>query len=265
MKNINTFQGASIHTARKEFEIGSLTSMRFNQFKCEYFKYKNIIVADIFSGTGRNVINDEIVDGSPIKIIEGILNAKNSKIDVDYYFSDIRPDACQQLHKYILERFKVPIATHTMAASDALNMLGAILKKRPNVFLYLVIDPNGPKDFPKNEVHDLLSEFPRRIDVIPNISATTINRCLGARNKAGRQMQGWLGMIENFDDGFIKSLTMNGRNGWIRKPLEKDIFRWVMVPTFGCMKPRNDWQKQGYVDLASKEGKETVKFYCGEF
>lgn len=265
MKKINTFQGASIHTERKEYEIGALTLMRFRQFKCKYFKPTTIIVGDIFSGTGRNVVNDELIDGSPIRIIEGILSAKNTNVEVYYFFSDIRPDACQQLHKYILERFKVPIETNTMAASDALNVLGTILKNRPDYFLYLVIDPNGPKDFPKNEIHDLLSEFPRRIDIIPNISATTINRCLGARNKAGRQMKGWLGMIDNFDDGFIKSLTMNGRNGWIRKPLEKDIFRWVMIPTFGCMNPRNDWKKQGYVDLASDEGKSTVKFYCGEF
>jgi len=27
--------------------------------------------------------------------------------------------------------------------------------------------------------------------VIPYISATTINRCIGARNKAGYQLQGW--------------------------------------------------------------------------
>ncbi len=260
---VKTFQGSSVHTKRKEQEIGGLTKMRFNQFKSPYFKFNNIYVADVFSGTGRNVIIDEIVDGSPIKLIEGVMGANNRNIDVNFFFSDVRTDACEQLHKYIVERFKISIATNVMLASDAINMLGSILKSNPNIFLYLVLDPNGPKDFPKNEVHDLLCEFPKRIDVIPNISATTINRCLGARDKAGRQMQGWLANIENFDEGFVSSLTMKGRCGWIRRPIKGDRFRWVIVPTFGCFKPKNNWEKQDYVDLNSEEGKETVKFYCG--
>jgi hypothetical protein len=48
---VKTFQGASEHTKRKEQEIGGLTKMRFNQFKSPYFRYNNIYIADVFSGT----------------------------------------------------------------------------------------------------------------------------------------------------------------------------------------------------------------------
>ena len=264
MKEIS-FQGASVYTIRKEYEIGALTYMRFLQFKNKYFlrDFDSIYVADIFSGTGRNVVNDEEIDGSPVRIMDGVCRSKNLTVDVNYFFSDIRPAACEKLSHYLLERFCAPIATHTMQASDAINMLGCILYHNPRIFLYLVLDPNGPKDFPKQEVHDLLMAFPKRIDVIPNISATAINRCLGARNLAGRQMQGWLGEIDNFDQGFISSLTMSGRSGWIRKPIQGDIHRWVMIPTFGKMPPHNDWANQGYVFLASDEGRGLVDFYCG--
>lgn len=257
------FQGSSQHTKRKEFEIGSIANMRFLQFKSRYFQYKNVYVADVFCGTGRNVVNDEHIDGSPVRLMDGVIKANNANIDVNFFFSDIRPDACTALSNYLLHRFNVQIATHAMPAADAINMLGAILKSKPDVFLFLVLDPNGPKDFPKQEVCDLLKAFPKRVDIIPYISATTINRCIGARNKAGMQMQGWLGMIENFDEGFVSSLTVNGRFGWIRKPLENDPQRWVIVPTYGCFKPRNDWQKQGYIDLDTAEGRNIVKFYCG--
>ena len=256
-------QGSSIHTERKEYEIEALAYMRFLQFKNKHFRFNNIYVADVFSGTGRNVINDVLVDGSPVRLMSGVVRANNFNIDVNYFFSDIRPEACSALSKYLLQQFKVQIATHTMQASDAINLLGCILQSDPLIFLFLVLDPNGPKDFPKQEVHDLLTAFPGRIDVIPNVSATAINRCLGARNIAGYHMQGWLGEIESFDEGFISSLTMGDRSGWIRRPIPGDIHRWVMVPTFGCFRPKNNWSKQGYVDLRTDEGRELVRFYCG--
>jgi hypothetical protein len=263
MKEIKTFQGSSIYTKQKEFEIGALTKMRLTQFKSSFFKHNIVIVADVFSGTGRNVVDDELIEGSPVRIMDGVINSGNTKTKINYFFSDIRPNACEQLSHYLLHRFNMSVKTHAMAASDAINMLGNILHKDYRVFLFLVLDPNGPKDFPKNEVYDILKEFPRRIDVIPNISATAISRCLGARYKAGHQMQGWLGTIDNFDEGFVSCLITNNRNGWIRKPVQGDIHRWVIIPTFGVFKPRNNWEKQGYIDLATDEGKELVKFYCG--
>lgn len=261
-------QGASRHTERKEFEIEGVTSMRVNQFKNKHFRYEHVIFADVFCGSGKNTIDaDNIIDGSPLRLLNGFFKAKkNNRLpyNFNFWFSDIRKAACSALERRIEERFDFNIAAYPVQASEAINSIGDMLHVKPNAFLFLILDPNGPKDFPKYEVQDLLSAYPGRIDVIPYISATTINRCLHSRNKAGRDFKGWLGEIENFDEGFVSALAGGNRFGWIRKPIPGDRQRWTMIPTFGCFEPRNSWEKQGYVKLNSEEGRGIVKFYCGD-
>jgi hypothetical protein len=259
------FQGSSGQTARKEFEIEGVTHMRLTQFKSRHFRHPTIIVADVFSGTGTNEVGEEIVYGSPIRILNGYTRARNSSKDVVFWFSDVRGSACDMLRALINNRFGdlQNLTVEKAMASDSINMLGEMLHRFPDIFLYLVLDPNGPKDFPKHEVEDLLNAFSRRVDVVAYISATAINRCIGARNKAGLEFKGWLGQIENFDQGFVSSLIANNRDGWIRKPAYGDPQKWTMLPTFGCMIPRNDWNKQGFVGLKTEEGREAVEYYCG--
>ena len=247
-------------------EIEGVTCMRLNQFKNQYFKYPIILCADVFSGTGSNEVSGEIIDGSPVRLLNGYLKAKNFHRNFAFWFSDVRTSACDSLRKLVCDRFGngLKVQIEPRLASDAINDIANHLHKYPEIFLYLILDPNGPKDFPKNEVEDMLRAFPRRVDVISYISATTINRCIGARNKAGMDFKGWLGQIENFDEGFVASLSSNNRSGWIRKPVMGDPQRWTMLPTFGCMTPHNDWNKQGFVDLKSEEGRDVVKYYCGD-
>lgn len=258
-----THQGASEYTARKEFEIEGVTQMRFTQFKCQYFNFETIICADVFCGTGTNVVGDEVVDGSPIRLLRGYLKAKNHRQNIDFWFSDIRKSACDMLQYQIKQQFGKDMAPNHMDAANAVNELGNRLEQNPDAYLFLVLDPNGPKQFPKIEVEQLIRLYPRRIDVIPYISATTINRCLGARDKAGFEFRGWLGGIEDFDTGFVSALSADNRRGWIREPIDGDRQRWTMIPTFGRMPPRNGWKKQGYVDLNSDAGRSVVQFYCG--
>lgn len=91
------FQGSSVQTARKEFEIEGVTHMRLTQFKCQYFRHPRIIVADVFSGTGTNEVEDEIVFGSPIRILNGYTRARNFSKDAVFWFSDVRGSACEML------------------------------------------------------------------------------------------------------------------------------------------------------------------------
>jgi hypothetical protein len=74
----------------------------------------------------------------------------------------------------------------------------------------------------------------------------------------------YLKEIPNFKAGFIEGMTQNGRQGWIRTPVQGDCQKWAMIPTFGCMAPKNDWSKQGYVAIRSKEGRAAINYYCGE-
>jgi hypothetical protein len=262
-----THQGASAHTARKEFEIEGLTTMRMNQFKCKYFNYKRVILADVFSGSGRNTIDGtEVVEGSPIRLIRGFLNAQQTKalpFTVNFWFSDIRQQACDMLKKRISDTFNVTMPTNQMEAKDAINCLGNYVSKNSDTFLFLIVDPNGPKDFPRDEIVDIISGYSKRVDVIPYISATAINRCIGARNKAGRQFESYLSEIENFNSGFVYSLVKGNRKGWIRMVIPGDRWKWTMIPSFGQLIPRNNWQKQGYVEIDSEAGSSAIKNYCG--
>ena len=264
-------QGCGKLTARKEQELGGITYMRLNQFKNQYFErdFRRVIIADVFSGSGSNAVGDEIIDGSPIRVLSAYQRANNGNLNipVGFWFSDIRRDACGLLKKRIDVRFKsmnkLDIVIKEMEAKDAINELGAFIHRKKNAYLYLILDPNGPKNFPKEEVEDLIYGYSKRVDVIPHISAIAINRCIGARKKAKMQFMNWLAQIENFDEGFVASLS-DGRKGWIRQPVQGDIWRWTMLPTFGRMPPKQDWNKQGFVKLNSEEGKAAVKFYCGE-
>lgn len=264
------FQGSSKFTKLKQEGIEGVTYMRLNQYKNSWFKsrYKDLIIADVFCGSGKNTVDDEQIDGSPISILNAYYRAINPKLhglDINFWFSDIKKSSCESLTKYIYQVFGVKKQVFPMMASNAINVLGDRLYKNKNAYLHLVVDPNGPKDFPKEELEHLIRAFPNRVDVTPYISATTVNRCIGA-NKAGRDFASWwIGGIENFDKGFVQSLVYGSRNGWIREPLPGDSSRWTLIPTFGCMKPKFDWKKNGYVEIDSMDGEKAIKTYCGGF
>ena len=266
---VKTHQGASTHTVKKELEIRGLTNMRANQFKNKFFRYRKVLFADVFCGQGRNNVNGEMVDGSPLRIVDGYLRSVNEKTKITpvFWFSDIRKDACDILEKVFESRYGglAPLAgsIKCMSADNAVNEIGDYLSKNRDTYLCLTLDPNGPKDFPKLETQDLISSSPYRVDVNPYISANALNRQLQARNKAGYQLTSWIAGIENFDSGFVQGLTAKNRKGWIRKPIAGDKWRWTMIPTFGWAAPSSGWEKQGFVPLGTDEAKETIKFYCG--
>ena len=269
-------QGCSVHTQRKEFEIEGLTSMRMLQFKNKYFNYKKIIIADVFSGTGFNTVNQTQIDGSPIKLIKGFNDAtsrgKPFDKEVHFWFSDIREDSCTALNGNVNQAIKeLPnnnlcgkVKIEKMTASDAINKLGNALYRNQDCYMFLLLDPNGPKDFPIKELRDLINMYSKRIDVIPYISATAINRCIGARTNAKTQFNSWLGDIENFDQGFVQSLISNKRQGWIRTPNQCDNQNWTMIPTFGKSPPHSDWNKQGYVEIGTEDSNNAIEYYCGK-
>jgi hypothetical protein len=261
-----TTQGSSSLTPRKELELGGLAAMRFTQFKSKFFKFKNVICADVFCGSGVNYLYDHQVDGSPIKLLQSAMKAGNRNIDLHFWFSDIRKRACDSLRDNVDNNFNAlsrSVSINAYDAKDAVMVLYETLSRRGDTYLFLVLDPNGPGCFPKREIDALIRTFHKRVDIIPYISATAINRIIGAKNKAGIEFKGWLSDIENFDHGFISGLVRNGREGFIRLPIKSDKQKWTMIPTFGCFTPRNDWKKQGYVYIDSEEGIEAIKHYCG--
>lgn len=278
-----TFQGASRFTGRKEFEIGGLVQMRLRQLKgpgpSRY--YSHILIADVFSGSGENVIdpNEDPIDGSPLRLLWALQTAVMTKSGpslmalehrpVTLYCSDIRSEAIARLNQIISDRWgdidglSLNIATATLPAESALNQISETMIENPRTHLILVLDPNGPKDFPRDTVLKMLRAFSHRMDLIPYISATAINRCLQHRKSCGATYDWWLSAIDRFDTGFVQAIA-RGRHGWIRTPIDGDPQRWMMLPTFTPkLLPRNDWAKQGYVEINSPQGQSAIAAYAG--
>lgn len=282
-KTAKTIQGASWLTERKEFEIGGLVQMRLRQLKGDNPSryYDRIVIADVFSGSGENVLSahDNPIDGSPLRLLWALQTATHTRDGislgglrnkkVDFFFSDIRPDATASLANLLADRWDIPEGlnvgkiTATLPAHSALTLIHQEMLANPRTHLILVLDPNGPKDFPRDEALSLLRSFSNRIDLIPYISATSINRCLQHKNKCNAQYNWWLSSIERFDTGFALAIAQN-RYGWIREPVQSDHQKWLMLPTFTPkLVPRNDWNKQGYVEINSQRGRAALDFYTG--
>jgi len=281
-KLLRTFQGTSRFTERKEFEIGGLVKMRLSQLKSPSvaWSYDQIIIADVFSGSGENILsaNDDPIDGSPLRLLSALSDAVTTQRGqrlmalasrpVRFLFSDIRPDAITYLNQLIAQRWEqidgldASINTATLTASSAINLLNQAMRENPRAHLILVLDPNGPKDFPRDEVLDLINQCSRRMDVIPYISATAVNRCLQHRNQCGAHYDWWLSAIDQFDTGFVNAISA-GRAGWVREPIQSDPQKWLMLPTFTPhLVPRNDWAKQGYVEINSARGQAAIAAYA---
>ena len=281
---MSIIQGASRFTERKEFEIGGLVQMRLRQLKSPMPSryYDDIVIADVFSGAGENVISgkDDPIDGSPLRLLWALQTATQTKSgpsimglagkSVRLFFSDIRADAIARLNNLISDRWTpisgldTHISTATLPASKAIQLLHNTLAESPKTHLILVLDPNGPKDFPRDEVLAMLDQHSRRIDLVPYISATAVNRCLQHRNQCGAKYDSWwLSSVDRFDTGFIHAISRN-RHGWIREPIHGDPQRWLMLPTFAPqLTPRNDWAKQGYVEINSERGQAAIATYAG--
>jgi three-Cys-motif partner protein len=287
-RNKKTVQGASKFTERKTKEIEGIASMRFNYLKGSgpSAYYDQILVADVFSGSGENVLDADSapIDGSPIKLLNALHNAAmpSNKMNlmglkrkkVSFYFSDIRSQAIADLDRVIADNWKpieglqTRIITKASSATDSISQIHSYLREerrsRTRTHVILVLDPNGPKAFPRDEVLGLLDEFSRCVDVIPYISATAVNRCIKHRDTSDVKYDWWLNSIERFDSGFVYALA-NKRDGWIRTPLKNDPQHWLMMPTFTPLAvPRNDWAKQGYVRINSQEGRQAIAIYSGE-
>lgn len=272
-------QGVSWLTERKEFEIGGLARLRLLQLKSPLVAhhYDRIVIADVFSGSGENVLseNDDPIDGSPLRLLWALGAAIKTKAGpnpmalaskrIDFLFSDIRPDAIAHLDGLIADRWEAPcqanIATATLDASSAIRLLADDLAESRRTHLILVLDPNGPKAFPRDEALDLLARFSGRVDLFPYISATAINRCLRHRDTSGATYDWWLSAIERLDTGFVQAIA-RGRQGWIREPIMGDPQQWLMLPTFPAQfAPRDDWNKRGYVTINSPRGQAALRTY----
>ena len=265
-KQMSLFQGVSDITPQKELGFFGICQTRLMQRKFQPY-IKTVYLCDVFSGEGHNVVNGEVLAGSPIKMaqaidVSGIVETK----EVFLMCSDIRRDAIHTLTRYFSESdHSCETSIYQRSAADQLRFIHDIAKQESNSHFIITIDPNGPKTLPFKEIKDLSSDpaLRNRIDFIVNISATSIKRMIRHRQSAGVNYDWWIGTIESIGRDLVMEIAKHYKGAWIRKPLG-DRQGWLMVAYFNWKPPNNDWKKAGFIDLHSVAGKQAMISYEGK-
>lgn len=266
LTQLSLFQGVSDVTPKKELDFFGICNTRLTQRKFQKY-IGSIYLCDVFSGGGHNVINGEVITGSPIKMAQaieasGISDTKN----VFLLCSDIRKDAINTLTKYFSKsNHTCKTSIYQRAAADQLKFIHEIARKEPKAHFIITIDPNGPKSLPFHEIKALSSDpsLKNRIDFIVNISATSIKRMIRHRQVTGANYDWWIKTVQSLGNDLVMEIAQHYKGAWIRKPLG-DKQGWMMVAYFNWSPPRSDWKKAGFLDLHSIQGKQAMIAYEGK-
>lgn len=257
--------------------IVKMRCMMFSGFFGDGLKQISILrIRDAYSGEGENTVEGIAIDGSPISILTGLEDATNDcpafrsvHHRVQLRFSDIRASAVEALEANVAGKFdrKADLfavnSYHGMAqvqcclAKEAVLEDTEWLKADKRRRLILILDPNGPKYLPFDEVMQMLvGPLRSRVDVLIHVSAGAIKRVLG-HAPAQKGMMDWFG---RFEPVFVGALNM-GDDAWIRVPLKGDSSQWTMMAYWAAPAPKGDWRAKGFVQLASDEGQAAVEYY----
>ena len=265
------FQGAGALTEQKVIGVQGIVHTRLTMRK---FKAGEVtIVADVFSGDGVNEISeDEVVNGTPIAVINGYLLSRNrgnaAKSEIRIVATDIRPSAIERLRATVRNMFpslnerKLTFACAVREAAEQIKALHQSLRKNPLRRLILILDPNGPKDFPFAEVEAVSTDpmVKDRVDIVIHISATSMKRVIGLAKKGTYRLDWWDAAIQHLGKDFLLKLAA-GRPGWIRKMTPGDPWQWLVIAFFSGTPPKNDWERKGYVQIESDEGRNEIERY----
>ena len=108
----------------------------------------------------------------------------------------------------------------------------------------------------------MLRKFGNRVDLFVYIGMTAIKRVLALR-ETGRMIHSYLNDVYDIKRDFLNKLHIKRSGAWIREPIPSDPWRWTVLASFGSMPPRNDWNKQGFVKMGSKQADKALNYYIG--
>lgn len=260
---MSLFQGVSDVTKKKELDFYGICSTRLMQRKFQPY-IKQIYLCDVFCGDGQNVINGEILSGSPVKMAQAIESSGITETKAVYLIaSDIRRDAVTKLNNHFSEtQYSFETAIIQKTASEQIKYIHQVAIEEKDAHFILVVDPNGPKALPFNELKVIAQDksVSSRVDVIINISVTSIKRMVRHRISAGANYPWWIKDVDCLGKDFFLRLAKDYKGAWIRKPLG-DKQGWVILAYFNWSPPRNDWSKAGFVNLHSNQGNQALLSY----
>lgn len=265
-KQMSLFQGVSDVTQKKEMDFYGICNTRLCQRKFQPY-IKQVYLFDVFCGDGQNIVNGNIITGSSLKMAQAIEASGISETkDVFLICSDIRKDAVSKLNtQFSSSQYSFENIVVQRTASEQIKHIHKIAREDKNAHFIIVVDPNGPKTLPFDEIEAIAkdSAITKRVDIVVNVSVTSIKRMVQHRISAGAKYDWWIKTVECLGRDFFKKLARNYKGAWIRKPLG-DRQGWVVLAFFNWSPPRNDWSKAGFINLNSKAGHQSLIAYEGK-
>lgn len=263
------FQGSSLAATpiKQQGLVGiyHMTALRRKNYR------KPTVFVDLYSGNGKNVVGDEVINGSPLSMLEGIKKAVQSMRGAPaaqwfLVFNDIAPDRATELLPENVMRWqeenKLPVNRDSISLTTAdgskvdipvqyvcgcarslVEQIAALLDKLKTAHVVMMVDPNGPKHAPWEELKQVWERHRQDAELIFHISATTLKRVAKARASTGFAFAQMPDHIAALIDAF------KGCGGWGRKPVGADQWTILMLSMFP---PRNGWEKAGFLKLDSE-------------
>lgn len=241
-----TTQGMSAVTPVKEVQIKGTVKMRLLQRKNQRSYIKEIRVYDVFSGDGRNVVEGQEIQGSPLEIADAI---RESEVDAELYASDILDDTISRLEPALATK-GVPYHLRVCSAAERFAEIRDYVCSSPKGHhAIVVVDPNGPGALPFEQMLDLAKRRAGQVDLLVNISETAMKRILAC---AVTKDKNWWADMPSFRDFLLRLFTYY-REMWLRDAIAGDPQRWRFICFWGWTPPGGPWEKQHLYQIKTQE------------
>ena len=245
-------QGVSNITIIKEAQIYGAIKTRLLQRKNAYWIRKTHIF-DIFSGDGMNIVDGEVVWGSPIETLYAIIHSGISRYS--FIASDIRSDAVERLEQRMGDLGKhTDTKFQTVDAASQIKHIRELMRNHPSNHTLVIIDPNGPGVMPFKEMRVLSQIYSKRVDIFLNISETAINRILRCGITKNKN---WWAEYESFSS-IILDIFKHYKQAWVRKVIIGDRQKWRFICFWSYAPTKSGWDKQGLISVPSKQEMEEI-------
>lgn len=263
-QNINLFQGSSA-TATPIKQYGLRGIYKTVAMMRSGDRFPAVVFVDLYCGSGENILPGEIIAGSPISMLAGILDSLRGKGSLTkapkgqwlIVFNDIAPGRATVLLPENVMRWQaenglqvdrdalrvtardgkevvIPIKYITASAASVLDEITETLDAYKNAQVVMTIDPNGPKDAPWEKLRDVWHKYSQRAELVFHLAATHMKRVAKARNTCGI---GFFAPMPDHINALIQSII--GCGGWVREPVGADQWTLLWLTKFP---PRNDWK-----------------------
>ncbi len=252
-------------TPRKEESLYGIMQMRTFQFKSAYFDYNKIIFIDAMCGEGYHMIDDEMVNGSPIQILDGVISATNRgkpiNFDLQFRFNDVEENKIKTLERHLEERYSpndpIPYITSTADVAKFLSKLKKkIIKNEKKKYYVIFIDPNNPSEYPYEAVRDIINTGCKNFDIVLHFPVGAFRRVYGYyRNPKNPRNIEWIDSMVQKLEGKAKITEFDiakhvlGDVNWIYDKATNNGLSFQLMAKFGFAPPRNGWKKMGILKI----------------